>query len=105
MLMPDTVALALLPALSTAVPVTDWLAPSVLSVWSAVTLAMPEVASLAVKCTVTALLYQPAALGDVVAAPLIVGGVASRLIVTLSVEVPPALVAEKLTMVPVVSKS
>src|SRR5207249_54953 len=78
MLIPETVALALLPALSVAVPVTLWLAPSALSVTSGGQLAIPESASAQVKCTVTEPpSYQPAALGEVVAAPLIVGAVLS----------------------------
>src|SRR5260370_27098169 len=74
MLMPETVALALLPAISVAVPMTDWPAPSSISVTVWVELATPEVASLAVKLTVTGPLYQPSALAAVVGAPLIVGG-------------------------------
>ena len=62
MLMPLTVALAELPALSVTVPVTLWLEPSVLTVMGPVTLATPESASFPVKLTVTMLLYHPAAL-------------------------------------------
>src|SRR5207249_8669073 len=59
MLIPETVALALLPALSVAVPVTLWLAPSP-SVVGPERFASPESASLPVKLTVTSSLYQPA---------------------------------------------
>src|SRR5438094_5371662 len=81
MLFPDTVALSLLPASSAAVPVTLSLPPAPLSVTSGGQLAIPESASAQVKCTVTEPpSYQPAALGEVVAAPLIVGAVLSMLI-------------------------
>src|SRR5437764_14077740 len=86
MLMPVTVTLALLPALSTAVPVTLWLAPLPVSVTSGWQLAMPDpgtpaamAGSLHVKCTVTGPLYQPPALGEVVGAPEMVGAVWSIL--------------------------
>src|SRR5437879_10615414 len=79
MLIPETVVLALLPALSVAVPLDDWPLPSA-SVSSAVQLWIPESVSEQLKCTVTSLLFQPAALGVVVAAPLIVGAVLSMLI-------------------------
>jgi hypothetical protein len=77
MLMPDTVALALLPALSVAVPVTDWFAPSIDSVVGALQLATPESASVHVKLTVTSVLFQPAALPAGSASPMIVGGTIS----------------------------
>src|SRR5438445_3896276 len=79
MLIPETVVLVLLPALSVAVPLDDWPLPSA-SVASAAQLWIPESVSAQLKCTVTSLLYQPAALGEVVAAPLIVGAVLSMLI-------------------------
>src|SRR5438093_7849785 len=79
MLIPETVALALLPALSVAVPLADWPLPSA-SVASAAQLWTPESASAQLKCTVTWLLSQPAAVGEVVAAPLIVGAGVSMLI-------------------------
>src|SRR3954469_24530318 len=44
-LMPETVALLLLPPLSVAIPVTDWLAPSCVSVVAPVQLATPLSAS------------------------------------------------------------
>src|SRR5437867_2328921 len=50
------------------------------SVASAAQLWIPESVSAQLKCTVTSPLYQPAALGEVVAAPLIVGAVLSMLI-------------------------
>ena len=59
MLMPETVVLAMLPATSTAVPVTDWFAPSPESVTGPVTLATPDWSSVARKVTVTGALYQP----------------------------------------------
>src|SRR5207253_353450 len=78
MLMPETVAgLAPLPALSTQLPVTDWPAPSVLRVVGASELATPERASLQVKLTVTAVLFQPAALAAGDRLPLIDGAVRS----------------------------
>src|SRR5438094_6025471 len=79
MLIPETVVLALLPALSVAVPL-DYLPTRPASVLSAAQLWIPESVSAQLKCTVTSLLYQPAALGEVVAAPLIVGAVLSMLI-------------------------
>src|SRR5438034_3683976 len=79
MLIPETVVLALLPALSVAVPLDDWPLPSA-SVASAAQLWIPESVSAQLKCTVTALLSRPAALREAVAAPLIVGGGLSMLI-------------------------
>src|SRR5688500_14093293 len=65
MLMPVTPALLTLSALSTAVPGTDWLAPSVLSATEPppVQLLMPDSPSEHVKPTVTFVLFQPAAFG------------------------------------------
>ena len=51
--------LALLPALSTAVPSTDWLAPSSETTSSGVQLAIPERPSVQSKWTVTSMLFQP----------------------------------------------
>src|SRR5438552_3852520 len=62
MLMPDTTVEALLPARSVAEPLTAWAAPSALSVTGAVTVAMPDRLSLAVKLTTTSVLFQPSAL-------------------------------------------
>ena len=86
-LIPLTVADAEFPAMSVHVPVTDWLAPSVESVVGAGGLpaARPESASAHWKLTVTALLFQPFALGDGAAVPLMVGGVLSSLKVVDSV--------------------
>src|SRR5688572_340784 len=75
-LMPATVAMALLPAASTAVPVADWPAPSP-SVCGAVQVSMPESASAQVKVTVTSVFCQPLLLADGDWLPLIVGAVLS----------------------------
>src|SRR5437762_8567659 len=97
-LIPATVVLALLPASSVSAPPLHDALP-IASVASAAQLWIPESVSAQLKCTVTSLLYQPAALGEVVAAPLIVGAVLSMLIhetvvlvllLDLSVEVPVA---------------
>ena len=82
MLMPLAPPDAVLPARSETVALTDWLAPSVLSVTLAgqAPEARPEPPSAHVKCTATAPLYQPLALAAVVGAPVIVGAVLSMLI-------------------------
>src|SRR5256885_9189952 len=54
MLIPETVVLALLPALSVAVPLVDWPVPSA-SVASAAQLWMPAGVSAQLKCTVASL--------------------------------------------------
>jgi hypothetical protein len=72
-----TVVLARSPALSTAVPVTSWSAASPVTVWSGVQLAIPDVASVQSKWTVTSWLYQPTAFGGVVAEPVIRGATVS----------------------------
>ena len=96
MLIPPTVAVSLLPALSTAVPVADWPAPSLLSVSSDAQEATPERLSSQLYETVTGPLFQPNALASGDADPLIVGFVASRLILTSTGPVvPPALDAEQ----------
>src|SRR5437763_6109024 len=77
MLMPLTVAEAVLPALSLAVPVTDCAAPSLVRIVGPAQLATAESASAQVKLTVTSLLFQPAAFAAGDAAPVIVGGVLS----------------------------
>ncbi len=79
MLIPLTMQLALLPALSIAVPVTDWLAPSVPTAVDGVTEATPERLSLAAKLTITLALFQPLVLGSGLREPVIVGGVLSIL--------------------------
>ena len=92
MLMPLTVKLALLPALSVTVPVAVWLAPPAARVTSAGQVAMPAPASEQVKRIVTAPLYQPLAFAAVVAAPLMVGLVVSILMpLTVALAVLPAL--------------
>ena len=53
------VALALLPALSVALPVTNWPPPWLVSIVGPLQLATPEVASEQVKLTVTGVLFQP----------------------------------------------
>ena len=79
MLMPETVVLAVLSALSVTVPVTDWLAPLPVRVVGAVALFTPEVASAGVNDTVTSVLFQPLALAAGVREPPMVGAVLSRL--------------------------
>jgi hypothetical protein len=69
-----TLVLAVLPALSTACPEMVWWAPSVLSVAGGGQLAIPEVASLHVKVTVTVVLFHPAALAAGLASAVITGG-------------------------------
>src|SRR5687768_17109352 len=90
-----TVACALLPALSSAVPVTAWAAAAVaLSLASVVEdghEATPAGASVHVNETVTGAPYQPLALAGRSAAPPIVGAVASTL--KLTVRAPSALPA------------
>src|SRR5262245_20892179 len=78
MLMLLTVYVALLPALSVTVPVTDWLAPSP-KVVGPERLARPERASLPLKDTTTSALYQAWPLAARSGAPLIVGAVLSML--------------------------
>src|SRR3954469_16455796 len=82
-LIPPTVVAPLFPALSTAVPVA-LLAPWAASVASGWQLAIPLTASLQSNWTVTGALYQPAALGWVVALPVIVGAVLSTSTVALA---------------------
>src|SRR5919202_4883657 len=104
MLIGLTVVVATLSALSVAVPLTDWLAPLVLSVTPLLTAVAPvpvtpvqvwipdctAPASAQVNFTVTGALYQPLAFGPVVAAPVMVGAVLSSLTVSASL---PRLVA------------
>src|SRR5205085_2369899 len=78
MLMPPTVAVAALPLVSVAVPVTDWAAPSVVSVWAASHVARNR--SVQTKCTVTAVLFQRAPFGVGLALPAMVGFVVSRMV-------------------------
>src|SRR4249920_3854382 len=90
MLIPETVTLRLLPATSTAVRVTDWFAPFVVSTTSSGQTATPDRASEQLKWMVTGPVYQPEAAADVVAAPVIEGGVLSSRTTTLSVPRLPA---------------
>jgi hypothetical protein len=77
--------------------------PSPLRIWSAGQLTTPERLSAQENATVTSPWYQPFAFGLVVAVALMVGAVASRLIVTFSLLLPPALVAEQVSVTPAVS--
>ena len=52
-------SVVLLPALSVAVPMTDWFWPSVETGWGVVQLAIPDSGSAHVKVTVTFVLFQP----------------------------------------------
>src|SRR4051794_35723424 len=92
-LIPPTVVVPLLPALSTAVPVA-LLAPWAASVASGWQLAIPLTASWQSNRTVTAELYQPTVFGLVVALPVIVGAVLS----TSTVAVPAVSVLPALSM-------
>src|SRR5437016_14551382 len=58
-----TDVLAVLPAISIAVPAMIWLAPSVETVWGEGQFSIPDVESLHVKVTVGFVLFQPAAFG------------------------------------------
>src|SRR3954469_23755656 len=89
-LMPPTVVVPLFPALSTAVPVA-LLAPWAARVASGWQEAIPLSASVQSKATVTAVLYQPAKFGDVVALPVMAGAVLStRTVAVPAVSVLPA---------------
>src|SRR4051794_28490480 len=78
----STVALSLLPAASTAVPVTLWSAPSP-TVTGAVHSEIPESASPHVNATLTSALYQPS-FGTRSAPPVIDGFVLSTLTIAVS---------------------
>src|SRR3989449_7296387 len=91
MLIPETVVLALLPALSSAVPLADWAAPSALRVIGLVQLAIPERRSEQRKLAVTSLLFQPLALAAGLRLPLIVGAVLSMLTLPVALALLPAL--------------
>src|SRR6266511_427548 len=82
MLTGPTVALAMLSALSVAVPSRDWPAPSSASVVVPVQLLMPDNASAQVKLTVTAVLFHPLAFAAGLRPPAIVGAVLSSLTAT-----------------------
>lgn len=95
MLMSLIEALAELSALSTALPGTDWPAPSVDSRTDPppVQLLMPESASVQVKPTVTSVLFQPNALGAGALVPLMAGLVLSSFTSTEPLPVLPSLSA------------
>jgi hypothetical protein len=82
MLMPATVAEALLSALSVALPVTDWLAAEVDNVVGPLQLLMPDGLSLQVKDTVTSVLFQPLAFAAGLRLPVMVGPPLSSFTVT-----------------------
>jgi len=75
----ETEVLALLPALSVAVPLTTWLAPSVVTVTGAGHVATPEELSVQVNVTVTFVLFHPAALDAGETWAVITGGTLSVL--------------------------
>src|SRR3989337_2997088 len=99
--MPETVAVAELPAMSHTVALNLCFAPGVLMVLSAgEDPARPESASPQVQCTVTGPVYQPPKLALVVGAPAIVGVVLSILIVVEAEVLKPApLVAVQVSVV------
>src|SRR5712691_2250004 len=70
-----TLAEAVLPALSTAVRLTAWLAPSALTTTVAGQVSIPESASAHVNPTLTGLLFQPLPLAAGVAVAVTTGGV------------------------------
>ncbi len=107
-LMPLTELLAVLSALSTAAPDTDWFAPSVESrtLPPPVQLLMPDSASEQVSVTVTLLLFQPAELAAGAHVPPMVGAVLSSLTVTEPLPLLPNLsVAVAVLMMPAVFTS
>lgn len=85
-----TLVEAVLPALSTTVPLTTWPAPSVPTTTGSGHDSMPDRASAQANVTVTSVWCQPAALGGAESAAVIVGAVASSLTVTLAVALFPA---------------
>src|SRR5213592_3325798 len=74
-----TVVVAVFPAVSTAVPVMVWLAPSSVRVTGVGQAAMPDNASPQVKVTVTSPLFQPLVLAACDTEAVIAGGVLSTL--------------------------
>ena len=86
-----TVALAALPALSVAVPVTTWPAPSVVTTRGAGHEAIPDRSSAQTNVTVALPFSHPAAVGSGATVAEIVGAVLSMLSVTLAAAVLPAL--------------
>src|SRR5262245_16855479 len=98
--MPLTVVLAELPATSTAVPMTDWFAPSC-RVTGAVqpAIAMPEPVSVHVNDTVTSVLLQPAPFGAGDWEPTMPGAIVSILTTTaVAAELPARSVTEPVTV-------
>ena len=81
---------ATLPALSMAVPETDWLTPSLVTVCGGEQVATPEAESAQVNVTVGFVLFQPAPFGAGETAAVIVGGDWSKLTVTEVLAVSPA---------------
>ena len=81
MLMPETVAEAVLPAWSVRCRCADWPAPSAVSVngQPPVHVATPDSASVPVKVTVTSVLFQPLALAAGAGCAVMVGAVLSML--------------------------
>src|SRR3989442_12781307 len=77
-----TEAVEALPATSTAVPLTTWPAPSVLTVTGSGHRAIPLTASVHVKLTRTSALFQPAAFGDGLTTAVTFGRLLSMLSVT-----------------------
>src|SRR3989442_8168515 len=80
MLIPETVVLVLLPALSVAVPVADWAAPAALRVIGLVQLAIPERTSEQKTPAVPSLPLHPLPFVLGMQLPLIAGPVLSMLI-------------------------
>ncbi len=74
-----------------------------LTVWLILALTAPESVSLQLQLTVTFVLFQPFEFAAVRETKLMTGLVVSRLMVTLFVAVPPALVAEQVKVMPFVS--
>src|SRR4051794_17770603 len=82
MLMPLTVTELLFPAMSWVSPWTDWVAPSLETVWSGpqpATPLMPESASVHVNATLTSVLFQPNELAAGVRSAVMVGAMVSTL--------------------------
>src|SRR5579859_1273808 len=93
------VVLALFPALSTAVPVTVWLAPSLVNDTGALHEATPDSASAQLKLTVTEVLFQFAVFGGGATCGTTVGAVLSKLAVTdMEAELPTRSIAVPLTI-------
>ena len=86
MLIPPTVTEAELPALSVQFPVADSPRPSVDRIDGLEKEATPESASLQEKVTVTLPLFQPLALAEGDAVPVMIGRVRSMLILLTTVE-------------------